>query len=407
MRLIPCWEIGPDGHTCACEKGVLCGKDSGKHPHLLDWVTTASADPTQVQTWHQQWPTANWAWVLDRHLVIDVDPRNGGPEPDQLDTAWENIFGWSMPTTLTQRTGGGGLHLVYGQNGQVVRNTKIWQPDGKRKLDGFDVKGVGGYIMVCPSNHKSGGSYEWKNAGQPIAAAPDELLAATHKPSPPSSSSSSVTGQSEVNQDGEALDFDHWLAEGPNVERGGQREHLLRGIGWMRNRFYTRLTAITLAWQVASTFVNHDPNDPWTSEYVIKLVDDAWGRWPAGEQPEPWMTQLAQGVRASAGTQTATTAVTEALLSRLAPAGNFALDEPAVIPAVWGDGERVLWAEGEGMMIAGPQGTGKTTLAQQLVLRRIGLRDSPLLGLAVAPSTRTCSTSRWTGRARRPAAFGA
>ena len=34
----------------------------------------------------------------------------------------------------------------------------------------------------------------------------------------------------------------------------------------------------------------------------------------------------------------------------------------------------MLWAEGEGIMITGHQGAGKTTVAQQLVLHRIGLR---------------------------------
>jgi replicative DNA helicase len=51
-------------------------------------------------------------------------------------------------------------------------------------------------------------------------------------------------------------------------------------------------------------------------------------------------------------------------------------------PAVWGEGERVLWAPGEPMMIYGPQGAGKSTLAQRLLLARAGIRSS-LLGLPV------------------------
>jgi AAA domain len=57
-------------------------------------------------------------------------------------------------------------------------------------------------------------------------------------------------------------------------------------------------------------------------------------------------------------------------------------------PAVWGEGERVLWAPGEPLMIYGPQGAGKWTLAQRLLLARAGAVPS-LLGLpvqsAVAP----------------------
>lgn len=54
---------------------------------------------------------------------------------------------------------------------------------------------------------------------------------------------------------------------------------------------------------------------------------------------------------------------------------------------VWGEGERVLWSSGETMMLVGPQGAGKTTLAQQLALARIGYIDS-VLGFPVEPEAR-------------------
>jgi ABC-type uncharacterized transport system fused permease/ATPase subunit len=73
---------------------------------------------------------------------------------------------------------------------------------------------------------------------------------------------------------------------------------------------------------------------------------------------------------------------------RIRLGGDFILDEPEIVPAVWGTGERVLWAEGEGIMITGHQGVGKTTVAQQLVLHRIGLRAGGFLGLPVTKSDR-------------------
>lgn len=54
---------------------------------------------------------------------------------------------------------------------------------------------------------------------------------------------------------------------------------------------------------------------------------------------------------------------------------------------VWGDGPACLWASGEACTLAGGQGTGKTTLAAQLVHARLGLSDS-LLGFPVAPTAR-------------------
>jgi hypothetical protein len=70
--------------------------------------------------------------------------------------------------------------------------------------------------------------------------------------------------------------------------------------------------------------------------------------------------------------------------ARLLP-GGILLDEPAVPPMVWGDGEAILWAEGESLIIAGPDGTGKTTLAGQLVRARLGIGDGVVLGHAVTP----------------------
>lgn len=52
---------------------------------------------------------------------------------------------------------------------------------------------------------------------------------------------------------------------------------------------------------------------------------------------------------------------------RYVDGGSFVLDIPDTTPAIWGCGDDVLWAEGEGAMIAGPQGVGKTTLAGLLV----------------------------------------
>jgi replicative DNA helicase len=73
--------------------------------------------------------------------------------------------------------------------------------------------------------------------------------------------------------------------------------------------------------------------------------------------------------------------------SRLVNGAAFVLDTPQDVPAVWGDDGQVLWAQGEALMLCGPSGVGKTTLAGQLVAARLGLIDK-VLGMPVAPGRR-------------------
>lgn len=72
---------------------------------------------------------------------------------------------------------------------------------------------------------------------------------------------------------------------------------------------------------------------------------------------------------------------------RFVPGGSFVLDVPDIPPSVWGRDADVLWAEGEALMLAAPQGVGKTTVAFQVVRARLGLQ-SAVLGFPVTPGKR-------------------
>jgi replicative DNA helicase len=52
---------------------------------------------------------------------------------------------------------------------------------------------------------------------------------------------------------------------------------------------------------------------------------------------------------------------------------------------IWGDGDDVLWMPGEPAMLVAPEGTGKSSLAQQIALRRIGVVSGLFLGYSVEP----------------------
>jgi replicative DNA helicase len=73
------------------------------------------------------------------------------------------------------------------------------------------------------------------------------------------------------------------------------------------------------------------------------------------------------------------------LRDRMVAGDAFILDEPDGTPAVWGEGDRVLWAKGEPLLLVGPPGSGKTTLISQVVSALVGI-GGPVLGLPVEPT---------------------
>lgn len=76
---------------------------------------------------------------------------------------------------------------------------------------------------------------------------------------------------------------------------------------------------------------------------------------------------------------------TAVVSTRMIDGGSFILDAPEHVPAVWGDGSAVLWAEGESLILAGPPGVGKTTLSGQLLKAR--LIGGDVLGFPVTPTS--------------------
>jgi replicative DNA helicase len=63
----------------------------------------------------------------------------------------------------------------------------------------------------------------------------------------------------------------------------------------------------------------------------------------------------------------------------------FVLDMPAVGQSRWGRGGDVLWQVGESLMLCGPTGVGKTTVAGQLIAGLLGIRPD-VLGYPVLPA---------------------
>ena len=104
-------------------------------------------------------------------VAVDVDIAVGKAGRDTLDDLC--MANDDLPVTFEQRTGSGGKHIfLRAPDGQTVIT-------GKNVLgDGVDTRGEGGFVVVAPSNHKSGRNYsidDWAKNNE-IDDCPDWLL---------------------------------------------------------------------------------------------------------------------------------------------------------------------------------------------------------------------------------------
>lgn len=170
-RVLVLWWVR-DG-VCACPSGVDCA-NPGKHP-LPDACPkgchSATTDAALLTEWLTRWPDAHIgvATGMESGLwVLDVDPRHGG---DATLEALECRHG-RLPTSIRARTGSGGEHIVFRHPG----DGRLSNSAG-RLGPGLDVRADGGYIVVAPSGHASGGRYAWLDEDDSVLeAAPAWLL---------------------------------------------------------------------------------------------------------------------------------------------------------------------------------------------------------------------------------------
>lgn len=145
--------------------------------------------------------------------VLDLDGEEGIKAFEQLEREYGKV-----PDTVEVRTGDG-RHLYFLFNGEPIKNrTKIAGP--------IDVRGAGGYVVVPPSTHKNGSSYEWINSpkDKELAEAPSWLVDLVLE-----RDSSLVRKETSPLKFkiGEALD----LSTDPGETKGGRHERALRLIG--------------------------------------------------------------------------------------------------------------------------------------------------------------------------------
>jgi hypothetical protein len=155
-----------------------------KQPLTPHGFKDATTDEAQIRAWWTQWPNAMigiptgpvsgiWALDTDKDAVKQID---GEATLAQLEMRHSPLL--RTRTSITPR--GGRHRLFIWDDNALIRNSvgKIGP--------GIDVRGVGGYICVPPSQTANGGAYCWEDMKVPPAPAPTWLtaLAKTKRMSP-------------------------------------------------------------------------------------------------------------------------------------------------------------------------------------------------------------------------------
>jgi len=174
-----------------------------KTPLVKDWPSVATTDADTIRAWAQQYPGCNWGLACGPASgvwVLDVD----GKEGTESFLALQKEHGREWTNTLAVKTARGG-HLDFLWPKGLPEGASIKNSAGKL-APGLDVRGDGGYVLVPPSVHPSGVTYQWGRGGKdvPIASAPSWLLDLVFAPAPqtvaPSAGSSAqVIGEGQRN----------------------------------------------------------------------------------------------------------------------------------------------------------------------------------------------------------------
>lgn len=139
---------------------VLPVKPEEKRPYMTNWLQYMKTKATmkQVENWFNNLAGAGVGVVTGRIsniVVLDVEHYCPTPIEELLK---------KYPTQMVARSGSGGYHLYYQYPTGVA---KVSNRVGL--FEGADLRADGGFIVLPPTRHPSGGFYEWVQKGIPGA----------------------------------------------------------------------------------------------------------------------------------------------------------------------------------------------------------------------------------------------
>jgi putative DNA primase/helicase len=139
---------------CSC--GRRCSSP-GKHPRTPNGVKDATTDAEVIRMW-KTWPESNVAIATGPTsglYVVDIEADGRAAYAEARGTHTDS-------TRAVVITGGGGRHHYYALPVDDVLDEPLHLPNTHWKVARkVDTRGTGGYVVAPPSNHHSGGAYQW------------------------------------------------------------------------------------------------------------------------------------------------------------------------------------------------------------------------------------------------------
>ena len=162
--------------TCTCSHAD-CGSP-GKHPRTPRGLTDATKDQQVIKEWWEQWPDSNIGvrtGQVSGIMAVDLDVKDS--DVNGITNWYELLDDHGSASTMTAFTGSGGQHWIY----KLPPNVEVRNDTGTKLAKGIDIRGDGGYIVVAPSVHLSGDTYQWEDNSQAVLA-PEWLISKCASP---------------------------------------------------------------------------------------------------------------------------------------------------------------------------------------------------------------------------------
>lgn len=237
-----------------------------KRPLLSDWPNKATTDDrTVVQWWLKQYPDAGIGVLTGPRsgfFVVDIDVKQDTNGEDSLRERFGDEYTPDLENHLAQITPSGGKHLLFKWDDTLPVRTRAGI------LPGVDTRGIGGQIVVAPSQ-RDGKRYRWNDLTLPVPEIPPWVkhLVAER----------SATTDRRLDLKG--------VLEG--VPQGSRDDQIFRFASLLRGHGISRDLALLYVLTAAQKCI-----PPLDESVAIRKTEDAYRKYPENISPDTFQTMV-------------------------------------------------------------------------------------------------------------------